>query len=373
MSQGNWGGGGGPGGWGPPGGGGYGPPGGAPPGGGGYGPPGGAPPPGGGYGPPGGAPPPGGYGPPGGAPPPGGYGPPGGAPPPGGYGPPGGAPPPGGYGPPPGGGGYGPPPGAGGYGPPPGAGGYGPPPGAGGPIGARAQFTGDGGKLLVTYLLYGVAPMVVGGIIFGIFAGIGAALENQRHPTGVGAVFALIGSLLFAVVAVVGGLMVTSKIFEFRYANMVLDGQQCRYLGTPGGLLKAMIVPTILTSITGGIYAPWMICNLWTWLAENTEVNGQRGRLTFHGEGGTLLGKFIVGYILIYCTLGIYGPWFANDVFAFHWENTKLDGRSFGFRKDPGGFFGTYLLNMILIYCTSGIYTPWAVANITKWECERVS
>ena len=73
------------------------------------------------------------------------------------------------------------------------------------------------------------------------------------------------------------------------------------------------------------------------------------------------------------CTCGIYGAWFANDIFAFYWENSKLDGRGFGFRKDPGGFLGTYILTVILNMCTFGIYFPWGICNILKWEAERVS
>jgi uncharacterized membrane protein YjgN (DUF898 family) len=58
---------------------------------------------------------------------------------------------------------------------------------------------------------------------------------------------------------------------------------------------------------------------------------------------------------------------------AFRWENTKLDGQGFQFRKDPGGFFGIFILNFILIYCTFGIYYPWAMCAIMKWEAEHVS
>ncbi len=122
-----------------------------------------------------------------------------------------------------------------------------------------------------------------------------------------------------------------------------------------------------------GIYGPWMWVKYWQYQYENTEVNGQKGRLTFNGDGGTLLGKYILGLILTYCTCGIYGAWFANDIYAFYWENTKLDGRGFGFRKDPGGFLGTYILTMLLSICTLYIYLPWGLCNIAKWESERVS
>ena len=399
MSQGNWGGGGGPpgGGWGgqgggggqPPGGGGYGPPpGGAPPQQGGYGPPGGQPQ--GGYGAPPGAPQQGGYGqPPGGAPPQqGGYGPPGGQPP-GGYGAPPGGQPPGGYGAPPDGGGYGAPPGGGGYGPPPGAGappggpGWGAPPGGGygapmmgsqGAFGSRAVFTGDGGKLLATYLLYVTAPIFAAVIVFMTLSFIGGTIDGAVRADGVIAIpFTLLGGLVLIAAYIAVPLVFMNKFFGFYYESLTLDGQRCNYVGTAGGLLKSQFLNLILMSITFGIYTPWALVNLKKWTYENVEVGGQRGRLTFDGDGGTLFGTYLLGMILTYCTLGIYGAWLANDIFAFYWDNTRLDGRGFAFKKDPGGFLGTYILTMLLSYCTLGIYLPWGICNLLKWEAERVA
>jgi hypothetical protein len=289
----------------------------------------------------------------------------------------------GGYGPPPGGGGYGPPPGGfggpppgGGYGPPPDGGGYGAPPGMmGGAGGQRVQFSGDGGKLLATFLIWGMGPPFAGALFVAVMAGLGIAVDHDRHgnPGGVAMLMIMIGVLAFYAVAIVGSILLQNKILEFRGENTIIDGQRLRYVGSAGGLFSTMFVNMILVSITFGIYAPWAVCKMWAWVDENTEVNGQRGRLTFHGDGATLLGKWIVGTILTSCTGGIYGAWFANDIFAFYWENTKLDGRGFGFRKDPGGFLGTYILTAILSYCTLGIYLPWGMCNIIKWECERVS
>jgi hypothetical protein len=398
MSQGNWGGGGGPGGgWGGQGGGG----GGQPPGGGGYGPPPGGAPPGGGYGPPPGGQPQGGYGqPPGGQPqggygqpPGGGYGPPpGGQPPggygqpPGGYGPPPGGQPPGGYGQPPGGG-YGPPPG-GGYGPPPGpgappggpgwgappGGGYGAPMGAQGALGMRAAFTGDGGKLFATYLLYVTAPIVGAMIVFLALSAIGGLIDGAAGTGGAIAIpFTLLGALVLMAAYIAVPLVFMNKFFGFYFEALTLDGQRCNYVGTAGGLLKSQFVNLLLVSITFGIYTPWALVNLKKWTYENVEVGGQRGRLTFHGDGGTLFGTYLLGMILTCCTFFIYGAWLANDIFAFYWDNTKLDGRGFAFKKDPGGFLGTYILTMLLSFCTAYIYLPWGICNLLKWEAERVT
>ena len=380
-----------PGGGYPPGGGGY-PPGGGgyPPGGGGYPPGGGAPPAGGGYG----APAPGGYGQP---PSPGGpYGQPP-APAPAGYPPaPGGGygPPPagqGGYGPPPAPGGYGPPPAPGGYGQPPppapGYGGYGAPPGqggygggtpqlpggyGGGGAGTRIAFTGDGGTLLATYLMYLLGPMIV---VIGLFAGIrvtGALLAIALKEQMIQIPFILLGLAVY-----IGGLIGVQvfwnqKLNEY-YANALsIDGQQCRYTGDIKELTKLVAINYLLQIVTCGIYFPWSLVALRKYFFEHVEVGGRAGRLTFVGDGASLLGTYILGMLLTYCSALIYLPWFANDLMAFRWENARLDGNAFTFKKDPGGFFGTAFVNLILTACTLYIYGPWAICNVWKWEAEHV-
>jgi hypothetical protein len=249
-------------------------------------------------------------------------------------------------------------------------------------IGQRVQFSGEGGALLVLFLTWGLGPSFVASAAGGIFFGLGNLLGgpepahgkvHAQGPTAVFFIMAGIGLLVYLGIAIAGGMMLRNKIIGFHTDNTVIDGQRCRYAGSLMDLVKALFVPALLTGLTMGIYTPWMWCAYWRYCCEQTEVNGQRGRLAFGGDGGTLLGKFIVGYILTACTCGIYGAWFANDIFAFYWENLKIDGRGFQFRKDPGGFLGTYILTAILTYCTLGIYLPWGICNINRWECERVT
>jgi hypothetical protein len=260
------------------------------------------------------------------------------------------------------GGGY-PAPGMGGYAPP--GPGYGPAPGAAGGLGTRVVFGGDGGTLFGAFLLYGVAPWIAVGTVAGILFWIGSLIDPVA------------GIALAAPVYLIGlttaPILFMNKFFEFYYEALKLDGQPCQYTGTFGSLFKLWFINSLLIGLTLGIYTPWAIVKLKHFLCENVRVAGQPGRLSFHGDGGTLLGTYILGAILTECTLGIYGPWFANDVFAFMWDNTKLDGRQYQFKKDPGGFFGTYLLAIILTMCTLGIYYPWGICNILKWEAERVT
>jgi hypothetical protein len=234
-------------------------------------------------------------------------------------------------------------------------------------------FNGDGGTLLVTYLLYVLLPVIGLMVVNFAFSFVGGLIGGLAKEPLIGLPFQLLGALIYFGGIIGVQIFFTHKLAEFYSLNIKIDGQDCKYVGNVKDLAKTLAVNFLLTMITLGIYAPWMIVNTKKFMYENTEVAGRRGRLTFEGDGGTLFGKYIVGLILVYCTLGIYTPWFANDMMAFRWENSKLDGQPFQFRKDPGGFFGIFLLNIILIYCTLGIYSPWALCAFMKWEAEHVS
>jgi uncharacterized membrane protein YjgN (DUF898 family) len=241
-------------------------------------------------------------------------------------------------------------------------------------IGARAQFQGDGGKLFALYLVHAILPYVgLMVVVMALMAGVGA-LDDAVGAGGtltsiIGAIFALAASAVMVVV----GARVMNKFYGFYYEALKLDGQPCEYKGNWVELLKIQFINGLLTSITLGIYAPWAMVKVKKFVCANVHVGGQPNRLVFEGEGGALFVTYLVGVLLTMITCGIYGIWLANNIFAFMWENMKLDGRPYQFRKDPGGFFGTYLLNMVLTSITMYIYLPWAVCNIFKWEAERVA
>lgn len=266
-------------------------------------------------------------------------------------------------------------PGMGAYAPPAG-GGYGPPPGMGGAMGSSGQrvfFNGDGAKLFVLTLLYRAAPVIGGYVVLLLLVLIGGAIDRAVGAGGIlaGLLMAVGGLALFAVM--LGSLVVyTNKYYGFYYDALTIDGQQCQYTGTPQELAKLVIINAILTGITCGIYTPWAIVRSTEFVHSKVLINGQPNRLTFHGDPASLLGTYILGSILTGLCF-IYAPWFVNDIFAFMWENTRLDGRPFQFRKDPGGFLGTYLVNAILTGITCGIYASWAQCNFAKWEAERVA
>ena len=246
--------------------------------------------------------------------------------------------------------------------------GYAPPPGPQAMPHAqpgRTQFVGTGGGLIGVFLLWLVLPMIVlGGTVAGVFFGVGAAAPEIAPLVAGG-----LGAIGLPIVV----LLAINHFMKFYHEHLVLEGQRCQWTGTMGGIFGQLLVCYLLTALTLGIYMPWAIVRMRRYAFAHVMVNGQPGRLTFTGGGGELLGTYIVGTILTILTLGIYSFWFVNNIFAFLWDNAKIDGRPFKFNKDPGGFFVVQIVNMILNQLTFGIYAPWGMCRLFRWEAGRIT
>ena len=131
----------------------------------------------------------------------------------------------------------------------------------------------------------------------------------------------------------------------------------------------------LLMIVTLGIYTPWFVCKLQKFFLSHTRIheNGQHvGTLDFVGEGSSLLGTFIVGYLLTLITIGIYMPWFQCSLNRFYLQNTRavMYGRTFAGDFDGGSaeLFGTFIVGYILTLITLGIYGFWFVINLYKFN-----
>ncbi|MEI8259172.1 MAG: DUF898 family protein [Deltaproteobacteria bacterium] len=361
--------------------------------------------------------------------PPGGYGPPGGAPPGGGWGPPAGGPPgqpfqqpyppqqpygqqqpyppqqPYGqqqpyppqqpYGQPPQG--YGPPQQP--YGQP--AQGYGPPqqfgaPGGAASSGLRLNFSGTGaelfGKLIVSTLLLAVTlglyfPWFICDMV-SFFASKTTLGPTRRGVVrfdfkGKGGGFFVSFLVNYLLVIVTLGIYTPwamcsiTRWFTENFEAQTEDGgrQSARFAGTGGDLFVQFLVGYLLMIVTLGIYAPWFMCKMQKFFQGNTHLieNGQPiGKFDFVGEGGSLLGTFIVGYLLTIITLGIYAAWFQCNLKRFFAQNTRVHiyGRTFAGDFDGTGaeLLGTFIVGYLLTVITVGIYGFWFIVNLRRFN-----
>lgn len=154
---------------------------------------------------------------------------------------------------------------------------------------------------------------------------------------------------------------------------------QFRFDGRGGQFFVTYFVGAILTVFTAFIYFPWFICKLAKFFLENTTITTSDGttyNLRFEGTGGALLVPFFVGYILSMITLYIYMPWFICKMNKFFAENTKIlsNGQEVGrleFTGEGGTLLKPFYIGLILTGITLGFYMSWFSVTMLKYNAEH--
>ena len=151
----------------------------------------------------------------------------------------------------------------------------------------------------------------------------------------------------------------------------------CRFVfaGTGGSLFGELIVGSILTIITFGLYSPWFICRLTAWSTQHTALQDSEDNtvsVDFVGTGGDLFVIYIFGYALTMITFGIYSFWFAVKLTKFFMENTTGetpdgDEIELSFEGTGGELFGQLFVGVVLTVITFGIYSPWMLCDLHRF------
>lgn len=155
-------------------------------------------------------------------------------------------------------------------------------------------------------------------------------------------------------------------------ALAVEEGPQSYFDGTGGSLLGLLIIATLVTCITCGIAAPWMICKVMKWRKSHTVINGRR--LAFNGTGGSLFGHWILWEILCVITCGIYSFFMYVALKRWEMQHTTYEDEPLvpgQFEGNSFEYLGYAILQTILLVVTCGLAAPWTITMIEKWEMKN--
>ena len=152
----------------------------------------------------------------------------------------------------------------------------------------------------------------------------------------------------------------------------VEGGPESYFDGSGVELFGYLILTSILSAVTCGLAAPWMICKILKWRKEHTVIDGRR--LAFNGTGGSLFGHWILWEILTIITCGIYAFFMYVALRRWEMERTYYEGdlNTLGqFDGNSFQYFGYALLQGILCTITCGLAAPWTITMIEKWEMKH--
>ena len=161
------------------------------------------------------------------------------------------------------------------------------------------------------------------------------------------------------------------------------------FYGTVGGWFVNALVSSLIVTFSFGIATPYAYCRMIRWTTENTNYNGQR--LVFKGEGGDLMGKWLLWMLLSIVTFGIYAIWIPtqldqyrvrNTVLYCKKQNTTAESGTTDTKPKPkvsvfygttGGWFINALVASLIITFSFGIAAPYAYCRMVRWTQENTT
>ena len=207
--------------------------------------------------------------------------------------------------------------------------------------GDRFDYHGTGKELMIGWLKVAVIFIVV-------FGAMGVMQTVWRGPmTQLLANLLLYTGLLFLVpVAIVGSRRYRLSRSSWRGIRFSFRGKAKEFIRifTPGALLSA---------VTLGLYTPYFENNVRAYLIDNSYFGTRK--FNYDGQGSELFGRYLKAYVLLFPTLGLYWFWFTAWRQRYYWSHTSYEGLRFCSDVTGGGLLGLSLGNLALLVLTLGL------------------
>jgi uncharacterized membrane protein YjgN (DUF898 family) len=212
--------------------------------------------------------------------------------------------------------------------------------------GRAFEWWGIGGELFIGFLK-----------VIGIFIGITAiqfgllAVRGEGVAQAVGALLTYGMIFLLAPFAVLGA--ARYRIARSRFAGLGFS-LRTRLLD----FYPLFLRDAFLTVITLGIYRPYFDNNVRDFIVNRAWYAGERFR--FSGQPSELMRPYLWAYFLFLPTLGFSMVWYAARRAQYYWRHTSIGEATFELDIDPMEYVGIAFTNLLLIVFTLGIGLAWA-------------
>lgn len=134
--------------------------------------------------------------------------------------------------------------------------------------------------------------------------------------------------------------------------------------------------PKLTCPYCGKVYSnPYYVAPVEQVPATQTSTAAQplkaRGKSTFTGGLGSLIGLNIVNFFILLFTLGFGTPWVVCRSYSWEVEHQIVDGYKLVFDGKAGDLFVQWIKWFLLTIITFGIYGLWLNIKIKKWIAEH--
>jgi uncharacterized membrane protein YjgN (DUF898 family) len=225
--------------------------------------------------------------------------------------------------------------------------------------GDRFTYHGTGKELLVGWL-----KAVLG---IGLFIAANVAITSYWKGAIVEAVAT---ALLYLCILI---LMPIAIVYSQRYwlSRTSWRGIRFSFRGGVKDFIKIYIPGVLLTLISLGVYYPYFQNDIRKFQINHTYFGSTR--FSYDGKGSDILGRHILALLLSILTLGLYWFWFAAWRHRYYWEHTSFSTTRFRSTITGGPLLRLKLGNLLLLILTLGLAWPWTVVRNARFMLSRIT
>lgn len=184
----------------------------------------------------------------------------------------------------------------------------------------------------------------------------------------------LLLGLLTMVTCGLGAPFMLVKILAWKKEHTIIEGKRLKFNGTATQLFGLWIKWWFLCLITCGIYGIFARADYMRWVSRHTAYVDEAEyperyypNSRFEGAAPEVLGYSMVTSILTSATCGIAFPWAVGMQKKWEAKNTIICNDRLFYDGTGSGLFGTYLINLLLTAVTCGIYASWATCRLERY------
>lgn len=183
----------------------------------------------------------------------------------------------------------------------------------------------------------------------------------------------LLLALISLVTCGIGAPFMLANIEKWSKEHTVIEGRRLTFNGTGGQLFVKTLIWMLLSTVTCGIYALFIQTEYCKWVLKHTAyegtqpVNEEFPESFFDGTVGESIGNQILNYLICVFTCGLGLPWGRTMIVRWEKKGSVISRDRLFYDGDGSGMFKEYLIVWLLTLVTCGIYSPWGAVRLEKY------
>ena len=164
-------------------------------------------------------------------------------------------------------------------------------------------------------------------------------------------------------------------LLEYQFNHTVYNGKRLKFEGKGTSLFVERFKWILLSIVTLGIYTLWIPLNMEKWIVSNLHFEDEElinGESYFDGKILNIIGVNIFAYFVSLLSLSLLFPFAVCYKYKWVANHTVINKKRIVFNGKSLSLIGHYLLWYLLSIITFGIYGLWLPMKVYSWKIKNI-